>query len=372
VTAGTTACAIAGIQQVGIGVVDAGQAFDWYRRWLGADIQIFDEAAPAALMTRYTGGAVHHRRAILAINLRGGGGFELWQFTSREPRPPRFAVELGDLGLLAARVKTASVPDAHARLAGRADVWVGSPRRDPAATPYFWIRDPGGNLLQVVDSRDWFGPDWIRGAADWLARARRRAPRDTGGVVGCAIGVSDVERALTLYRDVLGFDRVLYDREGVFDDLGELPGGARRLRRVLLGHAAPRCGAFSKLLGAGQIELVCAVEGPRRKLFDDRFWGDLGFIHLCFDVWDMDAIRRRCEAAGFPFTIDSASSFDMGDAMGRFAYVEDPDGTLIEFVETHKIPVAKRLGLFVDLRRRDPTRPLPTVLLKALAVNRVR
>jgi len=34
----------------------------------------------------------------------------------------------------------------------------------------------------------------------------------------------------------------------------------------------------------------------------------------------------------------------MGEASGHFAYVEDPDGTLIEFVETHKIPIIKKLG----------------------------
>ena len=31
----------------------------------------------------------------------------------------------------------------------------------------------------------------------------------------------------------------------------------------------------------------------------------------------------------------------MGDAAGQFAYIEDPDGTLIEFVETHKVPLVK-------------------------------
>ena len=45
-------------------------------------------------------------------------------------------------------------------------------------------------------------------------------------------------------------------------------------------------------------------------------------------------------------TADSASkqqsdaeSFTMGDAGGHFTYIEDPDGYLIEFVETHKIPI---------------------------------
>lgn len=55
----------------------------------------------------------------------------------------------------------------------------------------------------------------------------------------------------------------------------------------------------------------------------------------------MDALKQECEDAGFPFTVDSADSFDMGEAAGRFTYIDDPDGTWIEFVETHKVPIAK-------------------------------
>jgi catechol 2,3-dioxygenase-like lactoylglutathione lyase family enzyme len=363
---------IAGIQQIGLGVTDAALVFAWYRRWLGMDIGIFDEAAPARLMTRYTGGTVHSRRAILAVNLNGGAGCEIWQFTSRTAQPPSFDVELGDVGILSARVKAADVALTHKRLADGAGGWMSPVRRDPSGAPHFWLRDPWGNLLQVVRGSDWFADgDWVETARRWMGLGLPVATV-TGGLSGCLIGVSDVERALPVYRDLLGFDRVLYDERRVFDDLAGLPGGDRPLRRTLLGHSAPRQGAFSALLGSGQLELVSSEAWPGRPIFADRFWGDLGFIHLCFDVWDMDGWQARCAAAGFPFTIDSASSFDMGDAAARFAYFEDPDGTLIELVETHRLPVLKRLGLYVDLRRRDPARPLPTLLLKALAFNRVR
>jgi catechol 2,3-dioxygenase-like lactoylglutathione lyase family enzyme len=363
---------IAGIQQIGLGVTDAALVFAWYRRWLGMDIRIFDEAAPARLMTRYTGGTVHSRRAILAVNLNGGAGFEIWQFTSRTAQPPSFDVELGDVGILSARVKAEDVALTHKRLADGAGVWTSPVRRDPSGAPHFWLRDPWGNLLQVVRGSDWFADgDWVETARRWMGLGSPVATV-TGGLSGCLIGVADVERALPVYRDLLGFDRVLYDECGVFDDLAGLPGGDRPLRRVLLGHSAPRQGAFSALLGSGQLELVSSETWPGRSIFAGRCWGDLGFIHLCFDVRDMDGWHAHCAAAGFPFTIDSASSFDMGDAAGRFAYFEDPDGTLIELVETHRLPVLKRLGLYVDLRGRDPARPLPTLLLKALAFNRVR
>ena len=72
-----------GIQQMGIGVPNVPEIWSWYRKAFGLDVKIFEEAAPAPLMTRYTGDVVHHRTATLALNMAGGGGFEIWQFTSR-------------------------------------------------------------------------------------------------------------------------------------------------------------------------------------------------------------------------------------------------------------------------------------------------
>ena len=62
----------------------------------------------------------------------------------------------------------------------------------------------------------------------------------------------------------------------------------------------------------------------------------------------------------------------MGEAAGHFAYVEDPDGTLIEFVETHKIPVTKRFGWYINLwNRRDVTKSLPNWIVKMVRFMKV-
>ncbi|MEM1125498.1 MAG: VOC family protein [Bacteroidota bacterium] len=348
---------ISGIQQVGIGVPDVDRAWAWYRCYFGMDVPVFREAAPAPLMTRYTDGVVQQRDAALVLNLQGGGGMEIWQYTSRTPQPPAFSPALGDLGLLAARIKSRDVGRMHAWLATQQLPGLGPLHVDPSGRPHFFVRDPYSNLFQVVPSATWFS----------------KTKHLSGGPTGCLIGVRDINRALSLYAGVLGYDRVLYDERGVFKDLSVLPGGDRTVRRVLLGHYAEREGPFSRLLGPTQLELVQALDGtpPPRPLFGDRLWGDLGFIHLCYDVQGMDALRARCEQAGFPFTVDSANSFDMGEAAGRFSYIEDPDGTLIEFVETHKVPILKKRGWYLDVRKRNPRKPLPNWMLKALGLNRV-
>ena len=86
----------------------------------------------------------------------------------------------------------------------------------------------------------------------------------------------------------------------------------------------------------------------------------------------MDALKEECREKGFPFVVDSNTGFDMGDAAGRFSYIEDPDGTLIEFVETHKVPLIKKLGISINLKNRNPEKPLPNWLLKLFSVNRVK
>ena len=96
---------IVGIQQVGVGIPNVLKAWEYYRKNFGMDVPIFQESAEAKLMTKYTGGKVHSRSAVLAINLNGGSGLEIWQYTSRESEKPKFELELGDLGIFITKIK---------------------------------------------------------------------------------------------------------------------------------------------------------------------------------------------------------------------------------------------------------------------------
>lgn len=347
---------IAGIQQIGIGIPDVHKAFDWYREHFGMDIPIFEEAAEANLMLRYTGGKPHQRHAILALNMRGGGGFEIWQYTSRTPEESKFKLQVGDLGFYCARIKTIDVKGTYAFMKSKGVNLVSDLTKDPGGSETFYLRDPWDNLFQIVKSDSWFGKGF----------------RLTGGQAGCMIGVSDMEKSKKFYAEILGYDTVMYDSEGVFEDFKNLPSGDHRVHRVLLKHSKPRCGAFSRLLGSSEIELIKVYDRTPRKIFENRFWGDCGFIHLCFDITNQPAMKKMCAESGHPYTVDSGATFDMGEAAGHFSYIEDPDGALIEFVETKRIPILKKLGWYLDLNKRDATKPLPDWMLKALKFSRVR
>ena len=67
---------------------------------------------------------------------------------------------------------------------------------------------------------------------------------------------SNIEKARLLYSDVLGYDKVIYDKTDNFSDLEALKGGKNKFRRVLLTHSQVRTGGLSPLLGNSQLELV--------------------------------------------------------------------------------------------------------------------
>jgi len=346
-----------GIQQMGIGVPNVQEIWSWYRKAFGLDVRIFEEAAPAPLMTRYTGGVVHNRTATLALNMAGGGGFEIWQFTSRPTQKASFDIQLGDLGVYICKIKSEDPRHTQQHLKAMG-ANVSEAHQDPAGRWTCYVEDPNGNYFQIVEGRSWF--------------AKSKHPSKCGGVAGAFIGVSNMEKSLSFYRDLLGYENQVYDVQQVFEDFKSMPRGAQAFRRVLLSHSKVREGYFAQLLGITEIELLeLATPNVARPIFENRFWGDWGFIHLCFDVQGMDSLKQRCEEFQAPFTVDSDNSFDMGEAAGRFAYIEDPDGYWIEFVETHKVPVLKKLGLYLNLKQGGKLKHLPKWMLRAMGINRV-
>ncbi len=352
---------ISGIQQMGIGVENIQEAWKWYISNFGMDCRIFEDEAEAKLMLPYTGGKPRSRHAVLALNLQSGGGFEIWQYKGRTPVKINEEIRIGDLGIIACKMKSKNINETMQLYRKNGLTLPESLSEDPSGKKTFFIKDPYGNLFQLVEAEDWF----------------RNEKKGTGGSYGAIIGVSDIEKSRIVYSEILGYDKVVYDKTGVFSDISELPGGENECRRVLLKRSVPFSGPFSKILGNSMIELVKTTEKTGKRIYENRFWGDPGFIHLCYDMRGMDKLRETCKNKGFPFTVDSqnsreGNSFDMGEAAGHFSYIEDPDGTLIEFVETHKIPILKKFGWYLDLRKRDPNKSLPEWILNTLKFSRVR
>lgn len=346
---------ICGIQQVGIGVEDLTKAWTWYNQNLNIEIPIVDDDGVAERMLPYTGGKPQPRHAILAISQRGGGGFEIWQPKGRKVVYPQEPLRIGDYGINICKVKARNIHEAFNYFTDNEINILSDITTSPLGIEHFFINDPWGNIFEIDEDDYCF----------------INANRLTGGANGVIIGVSDMDKSIEFYSKLLDYDVVEFDKTDVFSDFGDVPGGNCKMRRVMLKRSKPICGPLCDLMGTSHIELIQNLEIEAHKTLEGRWWGDPGFIHLCFDIRNMDKIREAAKALGHDFVCDSGDNFDMGDANGHFTYVEDPDGTLIEFVETFRIPLVKKLGLSINLKKRNDYKPLPRYITKALRFMKV-
>jgi len=347
---------ICGIQQIGIGVEDLMTSWKWYNQNLNIELKIVDAEGVAERMLPYTGGKPQPRHAILAIAQRGGGGFEIWQPKGRKVVYPKEPLHLGDFGINIAKIKAKDVKRAYNALNAKGIKMLSEVSMSPLGLEHFYIQDPWGNIFEIEKDNYCF----------------INANRYTGGANGAVIGVSDMDKSIEFYSKLLDYDVVAFDQTSTFTDFGDIPGGNCRMRRVELKRSKPVTGPLSQVMGTSHIELIQNIEYKGVKTLEGRWWGDPGFIHLCFDIRNMDKVHEAALSLGHDFVCDSGADFDMGDANGHFTYVEDPDGTLIEFVETFRIPISKKLGLYINLKDRDPNKRLCWLITKALRFTKVK
>jgi len=137
------------------------------------------------------------------------------------------------------------------------------------------------------------------------------------------ITVSNLERSLAFWRDVLGFE------------LSHRPHQTGELAREITGVAGAEI-SIAVLKGYGhKIELLEYLAPPDRKRVDLRPC-DVGSVHVAFTVDNLDAIMNTIAASGWK-AAGKPQTITVGPNTGkRVVYVRDPDGTTIEFMETPK------------------------------------
>lgn len=136
------------------------------------------------------------------------------------------------------------------------------------------------------------------------------------------ICVSDLERALAFYRDALGF---AFETELRVE--GQPSETLLRLRDV-------RLRAVYLVRDGVRIELLHYEAPGHRGDGSPRPMNQLGLTHLSFRVGDLDAELAALEARGVRVLHDTR--IDHAPLRARAVFVTDPDGTLIELVETRR------------------------------------
>jgi catechol 2,3-dioxygenase-like lactoylglutathione lyase family enzyme len=136
------------------------------------------------------------------------------------------------------------------------------------------------------------------------------------------ITVSNLERSLAFWRDVLGFEfshRVHQTGELAAEITG-VPGAEISL-------------AVLKAPGGHKIELLEYMEPANRKKNVDLRPCDVGSAHVALTVDDLDAVLEKVAASGWNAAGKPQTLTTGPNAGRRVIYVRDPDGTTIEFMQ---------------------------------------
>jgi catechol 2,3-dioxygenase-like lactoylglutathione lyase family enzyme len=145
-----------------------------------------------------------------------------------------------------------------------------------------------------------------------------------------------MEQSLAFYGDILGYDHMLLDNKGTNQELAPLSGEGVVFRQVLLSRSQRSTSVFPMLDG-GRLRLVQTLDYQGRKIYQDRRWGDIGQMECCFDVSDIQKTAEYLQSKNVEIVLPP-TFLNMGSgSSGFFAYIRDPDGNLIEFVEVKKI-----------------------------------
>src|SRR5213596_3187033 len=136
------------------------------------------------------------------------------------------------------------------------------------------------------------------------------------------ITVSNLERSLAFWRDVLGLE--LSHTAHQTGEMAEQITGVKGAELKLAVVKAP---------GGHKIELLEYLAPPDRKKDASLRPCDVGHVHVALTVDDLDAVLKKIaesgwKAAGKPQTLTAGPN-----AGKRVIYVRDPDGTTIEFMQ---------------------------------------
>ena len=136
------------------------------------------------------------------------------------------------------------------------------------------------------------------------------------------ITVSNLERSLAFWHDVLGFE------------LSHTAHQTGELAREITGVAGAEIKlAVLRAPGGHKIELLEYVAPPDRKKDVDLRPCDVGSVHVALLVDDLEAVLEGISACGWRAAGKPQILQSGPNAGKRVVYVRDPDGTTIEFME---------------------------------------
>lgn len=142
--------------------------------------------------------------------------------------------------------------------------------------------------------------------------------------------VTDLERTVTFYRDVIGM-RVVTRKHRRGHDLGTALFGEEAAGRRATSPAAEILIADMEL-GDVRVEFIQYLDPPARPYPGDP--SVAGSAHIAILTEDIEGEYRRLSTAGVRFHTPVRTVHDPGRPVWKWCYFRDPDGICVELVES--------------------------------------
>lgn len=146
------------------------------------------------------------------------------------------------------------------------------------------------------------------------------------GLLHHGVTVSDIEKAIAWYRDVLGLEFVHRQRqENAYTPvLVGIPGAVLDVAQFRVPSPLPR-------LSTHDVELIqyvtAGVDGTPAPV------NQVGTAHLAFLVTEIEALYAKATAGGAAFRNAPTAITEGANAGGFGCYLHDPDGNTLEFIQ---------------------------------------
>lgn len=152
------------------------------------------------------------------------------------------------------------------------------------------------------------------------------------GVDYIGIGVENIDKSLRFYKDFLEFENVLFDYTGKLTGMEQVVDKQDVEARVVMlatENVSP--------VAQGSIKLVqlLAPSKPRRPSMKYE-WGNICIAEVCMNVRNIEEVYKLATVQkGFKPVLPPTYGLVPPGEECKFAYIRDPEGILIEFIEWH-------------------------------------